>query len=230
MKLARNSRRWISVPIILTAALAVAGSWYISAAAFIGLVFMIFFHRDPDRLPQSEGMLSPADGRIIQATPEKVTIFMGLADVHVNRAPIEGTIISVEHRKGTHLPAFLNRASQNQQSRMRIQTEDGEIQLCQITGTIVREIVCYVKPGDHVLRGERIGMIRFGSRVETTIPRGYKLQVTLGDSVRAGKTVLAVKCHSGSTGVPVASDSPGVLVESGVSASGVASEASGVVS
>lgn len=196
MKLARNSRRWISVPIILAAALAVAGSWYISAAAFLGLLFMIFFHRDPDRLPQSDGMLSPADGRIIQATPEKVTIFMGLADVHVNRAPMEGTIISVEHRKGTHLPAFLNRASQNQQSRMRIETEDGEIQLCQITGTIVREIVCYVKPGDHVLRGERIGMIRFGSRVETTVPPGYQLQVALGDSVQAGKTVLAVKSHS----------------------------------
>nr|WP_292478129.1 phosphatidylserine decarboxylase [Methanothrix sp.] len=153
MKLARNSRRWISVPIILTAVLAVAGNWYISAAAFMSLIFMVFFHRDPDRLPQSEGMLSPADGRIIQATPEKVTVFMGLGDVHVNRAPLDGTIISLEHRKGTHLPAFLNRASQNQQSRMRIETEDGEIQLSQITGTIVREIVCYVKPGDHVLRG-----------------------------------------------------------------------------
>ncbi|MFZ2376989.1 MAG: phosphatidylserine decarboxylase [Methanothrix sp.] len=205
MKLARNSRRWISVPIILTAVLAVAGNWYISAAAFMSLIFMVFFHRDPDRLPQSEGMLSPADGRIIQATPEKVTVFMGLGDVHVNRAPLDGTIISLEHRKGTHLPAFLNRASQNQQSRMRIETEDGEIQLSQITGTIVREIVCYVKPGDHVLRGERIGMIRFGSRVETSIPRGYKLQVSLGDSVRAGKTVIAVKLHSGASGALVAS-------------------------
>ncbi|MGB4087741.1 phosphatidylserine decarboxylase [Methanothrix sp.] len=205
MKLARNSRRWISVPIILTAVLAVAGNWYISAAAFMSLIFMVFFHRDPDRLPQSEGMLSPADGRIIQATPEKVTVFMGLGDVHVNRAPLDGTIISLEHRKGTHLPAFLNRASQNQQSRMRIETEDGEIQLSQITGTIVREIVCYVKPGDHVLRGERIGMIRFGSRVETSIPRGYKLQVSLGDSVRAGKTVIAVKLHSGASEALVAS-------------------------
>jgi len=222
LKLARDSRGWISVPIILTAALAAAGSWYISAAAFMGLIFMIFFHRDPDRLPQSEGMLSPADGRIIQATPEKVTVFMGLADVHVNRAPLDGTIISVEHRNGTHLPAFLNRASQNQQTRMRIQTKDGEIELCQITGTIVREIVCYVKPGDYVLRGERIGMIRFGSRVETTIPRGYELQVSLGDSVRAGKTVIAVKCLSNPSGIPVASGSPGSSVESAVSASAVA--------
>lgn len=199
MKLARNSRGWISMPLILTAALAAAGSWYMSGAALMGLAFMLFFHRDPDRLPQSEGMLSPADGRIIQATPEKVTIFMGLADVHVNRAPLEGTIISLKQRKGSHLPAFMNSASQNQQSRMKIETQDGEMEVCQITGTIVREIVSYVKPGDHVLRGERIGMIRFGSRVETTIPQGYKLQVSLGDSVRAGKTVVAVKFSTGAS-------------------------------
>jgi phosphatidylserine decarboxylase len=217
LKLAKDSRGWISVPIILTAALAAAGNWYISAAAFMGLLFMIFFHRDPDRLPQSEGMLSPADGRIIQATPEKVTVFMGFGDVHVNRSPLDGTIMSVEQRKGTHLPAFLNSSCQNQQNRIRIDTEDGEIQLCQITGTFVREIICYVKPGDHVLRGERIGMIRFGSRVETTIPRGYKLQVAIGDSVRAGKTVLAIKCNSELPGVPVASGSSGVLVSPGSS-------------
>lgn len=193
MKLARNSRGWISVPFLLTAALAAAGSWYMSAAALAGFIFMIFFHRDPDRLPSSEGMLSPADGRIIEATPEKVTIFMGLSNVHVNRSPLEGTIISIEHRKGSHIPAFLKGASSNQQSRMRIRTDDGDIELRQITGTIVREIVSYVKPGDHVLRGERIGMIRFGSRVQTSIPGGYSLAVDLGDRVQAGKTVIAVK-------------------------------------
>ena len=74
-----------------------------------------------------------------------------------------------------------------------IETLDGDLELRQITGTIVREIVCYVRPGDHVLRGERIGMIRFGSRVEASIPKGYKLQVGLGDKVRAGETVVAVK-------------------------------------
>lgn len=196
MKLAKNSTAWISVPIFLTAALAVAGSWYMSAVALAGFIFMIFFHRDPDRLPHGDGMVSPADGRIIQATPERITVFMGPSDVHVNRAPMDGTVRSIEYRKGTHLPAFLNQASQNQQNRIRIETEDGEIDLRQITGTIVREIVCYVHPGDHVLRGERIGMIRFGSRVEVSLPKGYKLQVELGDKVRAGETVVAVKCPS----------------------------------
>jgi phosphatidylserine decarboxylase len=194
LKLAKNSAAWISVPIFLTAALAVAGSWYMSAVALAGFIFMIFFHRDPDRLPKGEGFVSPADGRIIQATPEKITVFMGPSDVHVNRAPLDGTVTGVEYRKGSHMPAFLNRASQNQQNRIKIRTIDGEIELRQITGTIVREIVCYVHVGDHVLRGERIGMIRFGSRVEASIPRGYKLQVELGDKVRAGETVLATRC------------------------------------
>jgi phosphatidylserine decarboxylase len=193
LKLAKNSTAWISVPIFLTAALAIAGSWYMSAVALVGFIFMIFFHRDPDRLPRGDGMVSPADGRIIQATPEKITIFMGAYDVHVNRAPLDGTVRSIEYRKGSHMPAFLNRACHNQQNRIRMETDDGDLELRQITGTIVREIVCYVRPGDHVLRGERIGMIRFGSRVEASIPKGYKLQVGLGDKVRAGETVVAVK-------------------------------------
>jgi phosphatidylserine decarboxylase len=193
LKLAKNSTAWISVPIFLTAALAIAGSWYMSAVALVGFIFMIFFHRDPDRLPRGDGMVSPADGRIIQATPEKITVFMGAYDVHVNRAPLDGTVQSIEYRKGSHMPAFLNRACHNQQNRIRMETDDGDLELRQITGTIVREIVCYVRPGDHVLRGERIGMIRFGSRVEASIPKGYKLQVGLGDKVRAGETVVAVK-------------------------------------
>jgi phosphatidylserine decarboxylase len=193
LKLAKNSTAWISVPFFLTAALAIAGSWYMSAVALVGFIFMIFFHRDPDRLPLGDGMVSPADGNIIQATPEKITVFMGAHNVHVNRAPLEGTVRSIEYRKGTHLPAFLNSASHNQQNRIMIETLDGDLELRQITGTIVREIVCYVRPGDHVLRGERIGMIRFGSRVEASIPKGYKLQVGLGDKVRAGETVVAVK-------------------------------------
>jgi phosphatidylserine decarboxylase len=196
LKLAKDSTAWISVPIFLTAALAVAGSWYMSAMALAGFVFMIFFHRDPDRLPHGEGMVSPADGRIIQATLERITVFMGPSDVHVNRAPMDGTVRSIEYMKGTHLPAFLNQASHNQQNRIKIETVDGDLELRQITGTIVREIVCYVRPGDHVLRGERIGMIRFGSRVEVSLPKGYKVQVELGDKVRAGETVVAVKCPS----------------------------------
>jgi phosphatidylserine decarboxylase len=193
LKLAKNSTAWISVPIFLTAAMAALGSWYISALALAGSIFMIFFHRDPDRMPRGGGMISPADGRIIQILNNKITIFMGPADVHVNRAPLDGVVLKTEHFRGSHLPAFLGAASNNQQNRIEMETPDGVIELRQITGTLVREIICYVRPGDHVVRGERIGMIRFGSRVEMTIPESYDLSVHLGDKVRAGETVVAVK-------------------------------------
>jgi phosphatidylserine decarboxylase len=177
----------------MTAALAAVGSWYASAIALVGSLFMLFFHRDPDRLPQGEGMLSPADGRVINASPQGITIFMGPCDVHVNRAPLDGIVKRTEHIKGGHAPAFLYSASNNQQNRIEIETVDGDIELRQITGTLVREIICYVRPGDKVCRGERIGMIRFGSRVEVSIPKGLNLQVKNGDKVRAGETIIAVK-------------------------------------
>jgi phosphatidylserine decarboxylase len=193
LKLAKDSTAWISVPIFLTAAMAALGSWYISALALAGSIFMIFFHRDPDRLPSGNGMISPADGRIIKILHNKITIFMGPADVHVNRAPLDGVVLKTEHVRGSHLPAFLGAASNNQQNRIEMETLDGVIELRQITGTLVREIICYVRPGDHVVRGERIGMIRFGSRVEMTVPESYDLSVRLGDKVRAGETIVAVK-------------------------------------
>jgi phosphatidylserine decarboxylase len=193
LKLAKDSTAWISVPIFLTAAMAALGSWYISALALAGSIFMIFFHRDPDRMPSGNGMISPADGRIIKILHDKITIFMGPADVHVNRAPLDGVVLKTEHVRGSHLPAFLGAASNNQQNRIEMETSDGVIELRQITGTLVREIICYVRPGDHVVRGERIGMIRFGSRVEMTVPENYDLSVRLGDKVRAGETIVAVK-------------------------------------
>lgn len=193
MKLARDSKAWISVPILLTAVLVAIGNWYFSAVALLGSAFMLFFHRDPDRLPLGDGMVAPADGRIIQANDDVVAIFMGPSDVHVNRAPLDGFVQKTEYRKGGHLPAFLCRASNNQQNRIKLETIDGIIEIRQITGTIVREIICYVRPGDRVVRGERLGMIRFGSRVEVTIPKSYDLRVKLGEKVRAGETIIAVR-------------------------------------
>jgi phosphatidylserine decarboxylase len=193
MKLARNSTAWVMAPVFLTVGLAAAGIWLLSAVSLAGFVFMIFFHRDPDRLPSGDGMLAPADGKVIQASSGKITIFMSPSNVHVNRAPLDGYIRNIEYRKGTHLPAFMGRATKNQQNRMHLETVDGIMELRQITGTLVREIVCYVHPGDQVSRGERIGMIRFGSRVEVSIPVSYTLQVNKGDKVRAGETVVAVR-------------------------------------
>jgi phosphatidylserine decarboxylase len=193
LRLARDCEAWVSVPIFMTAALAAVGSWYGSILALMGSLFMLFFHRDPDRRPKGEGMISPADGRVIDSAPGRITIFMGPCDVHVNRAPLDGVVRKTEHIRGGHAPAFLYSARRNQQNRIYMETSEGDIELCQITGTLVREIICYVRPGDRVLRGERVGMIRFGSRVEVTIPAGFDLMVKNGDRVRAGETIIAVK-------------------------------------
>lgn len=138
-------------------------------------------------------MVSPADGLVVEATDEDVAIFMSHLNVHVNRSPLEGRVAKIEHSGGGHRPAFLRSSSKNERNLIVLDTPDGELRLRQITGFFVRRIVCYVRPGDLVERGERIGMIRFGSRVEFSIPDGYALRVAVGDRVRAGETIVAVK-------------------------------------
>ena len=193
MRIAKGSSAWISLPIVLTAILAALGSWYVSALALTGSLFVIFFHRDPDRSPRGDGMVSPADGRVVLATSQRIAIFMGPYDVHVNRSPMNGLVKSTLYTKGGHYPAFLEIACKNQQNRIVIETQEGEIVVSQIAGALARRIACYVNPGDRIVRGQRIGMIHFGSRVEVTIPRGYRHYVNLGDKVRAGESIIAVK-------------------------------------
>jgi len=195
LKLAKNSTAWISVPLFVTAVLAALGSWYATGVALVGSLIMIFFHRDPDRTPEGEGMISPADGRIVEAGPDRVSVFMGPTDVHVNRSPVDGVVRSIQFMKGGHVPAFTRLAGKNQQNRIVIQAdgEAGCIEVRQIAGTIVREIICYVQPGERVLRGQRIGMIRFGSRVEVTVPKKCRIMVKVGDKVHAGETIIAVR-------------------------------------
>jgi len=193
LKIAKGSTTWISLPILLTAVLASVGSWYASALALAGTLFVIFFHRDPDRAPQGDGMVSPADGRVITAGPDRIAVFMGAYDVHVNRSPLDGLVKSTLYTTGGHYPAFLNVASKNQRNEILVETADGDVVVSQIAGALVRRIVCYVKPGDRVVRGQRIGMIHFGSRVEVTIPEGYRQYVNIGDKVRAGESIIAVK-------------------------------------
>lgn len=192
MKLAKNSTTWISVPIFITALLAAVGNWYASSVALIGSIFIIFFHRDPDRGPEGDGMVSPADGRVLPSVEKKIAIFMGPWDVHVNRAPLDGLVKSIERKKGGHTPAFLGAASRNDQNRILFETAFGDMEICQISGSIVRDIICYVSPGDRVSRGERIGMVRFGSRVELTIPPSFEICVENGEKVHAGESIIAV--------------------------------------
>ncbi|KQC15871.1 MAG: phosphatidylserine decarboxylase [Methanothrix sp.] len=193
MKLARSSRRWVLGPLLAAFILTPAKIWPLLGVALALAALMAFFHRDPERAPPEEGMVSPADGLVVEATDEDVAIFMSHLNVHVNRSPLEGRVAKIEHSGGGHRPAFLRSSSKNERNLIVLDTPDGELRLRQITGFFVRRIVCYVRPGDLVERGERIGMIRFGSRVEFSIPDGYALRVAVGDRVRAGETIVAVK-------------------------------------
>jgi phosphatidylserine decarboxylase len=191
--LARGMTPYIFVFIFITAIFAFLGQNRASMAMLLFTLLFFIFNRDPNRTPLGDGMVAPADGRIAEATPGRVAIFMSLYNVHVNRSPLEGFVKEVLYRRGGHTPAFCKSTEKNERNVIVIETADGLVHVQQIAGAIARKIVCYVKPGDHVKRGERIGMIRLGSRVEVTIPNNYEIQVKINDKVRAGETIIAVE-------------------------------------
>jgi phosphatidylserine decarboxylase len=156
------------------------------------LVLFIIFFRDPERAGPEEGLLSPADGRVLPSRGDRtVRIFMNIHDCHVNRAPLAGEVMEVEHREGSYRPAYSKDSDLNERNRISIETEKGELEVMQIAGTLARRIETYVKPGDVLQRGQRLGIIKLGSRVDVTLPDGYVRAVKDGDRVLAGVTVLA---------------------------------------
>jgi len=164
------------------------------------LAFMLNFFRDPERaFPQTPGaFVAPADGKVIRAERTddgglRVDIFMNVFDVHVNRAPMAGRITHMAYTPGRFVNASFEEASTvNERNRIEMITDDGmHIAFTQIAGLVARRIVSYVCVGDRVAGGQRIGMIRFGSRVDCEIPAGYTLCVRVGEKTRAGETLLA---------------------------------------
>ncbi|HEX17723.1 MAG TPA: phosphatidylserine decarboxylase [Thermoplasmatales archaeon] len=163
-------------------------------------IFVMIFFRDPERRV-GEGIVSPADGRIIDINeiddPDvgesiKISIFMNLFDVHVNRMPLDGRILRIERTKGSFLPAFLKNADKNERNTILAETEIGKVKIVQIAGMLARRIVCYIREGDFLRKGERIGMIRFGSRVDLILPRReVKIRVRKKDRVKAGADGIA---------------------------------------
>jgi phosphatidylserine decarboxylase len=181
---------------------------YIVAAAILGFLaaFVFYFFRDPEReIPSDPNTLvSPADGRIVVITDEthnaksdgrpgtRISIFLAIWNVHVNRSPEAGTIARCDYRPGKFLAAMVERAStENEQNVISLSTSSGEIVFKQIAGLIARRVVCWMKPGDVVQRGQRIGLVRFGSRVDLWVPRGSEVLVKLGDSVKGGSSLMA---------------------------------------
>jgi phosphatidylserine decarboxylase len=193
MQFARGAWRLAALPLVVGVALfALSSGWGVAAVA-IG-AFVLWFHRDPDRDPPPNGVLAPADGTVSVLREEgdriRVGVFMNVTDVHVNRAPISGTVTSMEHVPGAHLPAFSKDSDRNE--RLVIDLEDTEVTL--IAGAFARRIHPHVEEGDTVERGERIGHVSFGSRADVLLPPRYgraDLAIEAGETVRAGETVIA---------------------------------------
>jgi phosphatidylserine decarboxylase len=155
------------------------------------------FFRDPERSPRSPGLLAAADGRVVAVDRLndgrwRVATYMSLRDVHVNRAPADGVVRSVEHRAGGHVPAFNKDSERNERVRWTVDTAHGELEIVQIAGVLARRIVPYRGPEQALRRGERIGLIRFGSRVDVVLPRGIEPAVAVGDRLRAGESRLSL--------------------------------------
>ncbi|MFW5953332.1 MAG: phosphatidylserine decarboxylase [Candidatus Natronoplasma sp.] len=157
----------------------------------IQLLFILFFFRDPER-DISDGIPSPADGKIQSIDIEKneIEIFMNIWDVHVNRTPWAGRVEKMKHTKGKHSPAFSEKASSNERQLLVLSTEHGKIKIWQIAGMMARRIVPYVEEGDLIKKGERLGMIRFGSKVKVRFPKKVHFCVEEGQKVKAGRTSL----------------------------------------
>jgi phosphatidylserine decarboxylase len=176
-----------------------------SAPLWLVAAFVIQFFRDPPRAvpAQANAVLSPADGRIVKVTDARdpytardallVSVFMNVFNVHSNRSPADATVLRVEYSAGKFINADLDKAStENERNAMVLQLDSGErITVVQVAGLIARRILCYVKPGDRLVRGQRYGFIRFGSRVDVYLPRTARPRVAVGDKVYATTTILA---------------------------------------
>ena len=165
---------------------------------FAVALFCLYFFRDPDRaIPEGAVAVSPADGKVVAVKAEspdltRISVFLNIFDVHVNRAPIAGRIKEVFYKKGRFLVASREQASsQNEQNLIVIEGNGYEVAFRQIAGLIARRIVCYKQPGDRVAAGERIGLIKFGSRVDVLLGPEWDILVRPGLRVRAGSSALA---------------------------------------
>ena len=191
---------YYSVPLILAGALVgdLTPSWLYGVPFYILAAFCLYFFRDPERpIPPGNVAVSPADGKVVAVIPDaaganRISIFLNIFDVHVNRTPIAGKIACVTYKTGQFLVASKEDASHsNEQNIITVDGGGSRIVFKQIAGLIARRIVCYKKPGDIVEAGERVGLIKFGSRVDIFLGPEWEVAVKTGERVSAGSSVVA---------------------------------------
>ena len=202
--LAREGWPYIGGAVAGALLLGLVAGWLWSLPLWLVAIFVIQFFRDPPRqVPSAPGsVLAPADGRIVKVERARdpytqrdtllVSVFMNVFNVHSNRIPVDGTIERVEYAAGRYFNADLDKAStENERNAIIVEIGDLRLTVVQVAGLIARRILCYVKAGDRVTRGQRFGFIRFGSRVDVYLPLTARPRVAVGDVVYATTTVLA---------------------------------------
>lgn len=206
--IAREGRPFIAIFAVATVILALIADWLL-VPGLILTAWCVYFFRDPDRVtPVRTGLvISPADGVVVSVGPapwpkeldmgdgevQRVCIFMNVFDVHVNRTPVDGHVVKLAYVPGAFVNASLDKASEkNERQLVAMESRDGRpLAFVQIAGLVARRIICKISEGQTLLAGERMGMIRFGSRVDVYLPPDVAPQVALGQRCVAGETVIA---------------------------------------
>ncbi|HVP88453.1 MAG TPA: phosphatidylserine decarboxylase [Casimicrobiaceae bacterium] len=203
--IAREGWFFVGLALLVAAALTLLGWWLLAILAWAAVLFIVQFFRDPARAAPDnpKAVLSPADGRVVavertrdsylERDALKISVFMNVFNVHSNRSPVDGTVKSKWYHTGSFLNASLDKASlENERCALHIASAPGHDVTCvQIAGLVARRVLCYAGQGDRLVRGQRYGFIRFGSRVDIYLPPGASPRVAIGDKVYATSSTIA---------------------------------------
>ncbi len=205
MKIDRAGLPFIAGALVPAVALALARRRGLAASFAVLGGFFAYFFRDPERqVPlDADAVVSPADGRVMIAGPadprwappgewKQVTIFLSPMDVHINRTPVGGRVLRVDYRPGKFLPAYNEGSNDNELNEVWIEYGGRAVVFRQVVGLLARRIVCRIREGEMLERGQRVGLMKFGSRMDVFVPTDAQLRVSVGDHVVGGETILAV--------------------------------------